>query len=85
MEEGKQNSPSRVRLDKSVFWISLIVLVLVCGVLVIDPKGSLSVLSEVLHFMTHDLGWLFLVFVFGGVIWLIWLALSRHGEVIRFG
>jgi len=32
--------------------------------------------------MTHDLGWLFLVFVFLGLIWLGWLAASKHGNIV---
>ncbi len=81
MGEADQKPKNKVRLDRSVFWISLIVLILVSSLLLLNPKSSLSTLENMRQFMTHDLGWLFLGFVFGGLGWLIWLALSRHGAV----
>ena len=70
------------RIDKPVFSISLIVLVVVTGGLILEPKQSLSILQGLHHFMTHDLGWLFLGSVFLGLIWLAWLAMSRHGKIV---
>jgi BCCT family betaine/carnitine transporter len=69
-------------LDRPVFFVSLVLLLAVTGVLLLDPVQSLAQLQGVHHFMTHDLGWLFLGFVFVGLIWLAWLAASRHGDTV---
>jgi len=74
--------PSGIQLDKGVFWVSLIVLLSTSGLLLSYPVASLERLKLVHQFMTHDLGWLFLGFVFGGVVWLFWLAFSKYGQVV---
>ena len=76
-------SPS-VRLDKPVFFISLMVLIGVSALLLLDPEGSLERLQAGRRFVTHDLGWLFLGSVVVGLLWLIWMAFGRHGSR-RFG
>jgi choline-glycine betaine transporter len=69
-------------LDRPVFFVSLVLLLVVTGILLLDPTQRLAQLQGVHHFMTHDLGWLFLGFVFVGLIWLGWLAASRHGKTV---
>ncbi|MGB0590002.1 MAG: BCCT family transporter, partial [Myxococcota bacterium] len=70
------------RLDRTVFGVSLVVLILTSAALLVDPEASLERLRSVHKMMTHDLGYLFLAFVFGGLIWLLWLSLSRFGDVV---
>lgn len=72
----------RPRLDKPVFFFSLVMLLGVSGILLVNPDESLKTLEGLRRFMTADLGWLFLGFVFIGTIWLAWLALSRHGNLV---
>lgn len=67
-------------LDKPVFFVSLIVLILITVTLLLDPKGSLENLNGIHTFMTHDLGWLFLGFILFGTFWLGWLAFSNYGN-----
>ena len=50
--------------------------------LLANPKKGLAALQGVHHYMTHELGSLFLGFVFVGIIWLGWLAFSRYGNVV---
>jgi BCCT family betaine/carnitine transporter len=70
------------QLDRPVFFVSLFLLLGVTGLLLLDPEQSLAQLQVMHRFMTHDLGWLFLGFVFVGLIWLTWLAMSRHGDIV---
>jgi BCCT family betaine/carnitine transporter len=72
----------RPRLDKPVFFASLIMLLGVSTLLLLNPEQSLITLKSLRGRMTADLGWLFLGFVFIGSIWLAWLALSRHGDIV---
>lgn len=73
---------SRIRLNKEVFWISLVTLVGVTGALLVNPEKGLAFIKSIHQWMTHDLGWLFLGFVFLGVIWLGWLACSKFGSIV---
>jgi len=75
-------SSASTQLDRPVFFVSLTLLLSVTGLLLLNPDESLAKLQGVHHFMTHDLGWLFLAFVFVGLIWLSWLAVSKHGDLV---
>jgi betaine/carnitine transporter, BCCT family len=46
------------------------------------PERSLKIMKDIHGVLTHDLGWLFLAFVFFAVVWLAWLAASRYGEIV---
>ncbi len=70
------------RLDKPVFFISLGCLVIVTALLTLKPESSLEQLKTIHHFMTHDLGWMFLGSVFVGILWLGWLAFGKHGDIV---
>ena len=80
--ESTQSKLGRAQLDRPVFFVSLSLLLVVTGALLSDPDKRLAQLQGVHHFMTHSLGWLFLGFVFLGLIWLIWLATSPHGRLV---
>ena len=69
-------------VDKPVFFVSFVLLLTTTGVLLSDTTERLAQLQRVHRFMTHDLGWLFLGFVFAGIIWLGWLAISKHGNTV---
>ncbi len=80
MVEPNNTSADSVRLDKPVFFVSLSVLLLVSGMLLLKPEASLTHLNRVLHFMTHDLGWMFLSFAVIGLGWLLWMCFGRYGD-----
>ena len=46
------------------------------------PERSLKAMTGIHGVLTHDLGWLFLGFVFFTVLWLAWLAMSRYGDIV---
>ncbi|WP_433872680.1 BCCT family transporter [Saccharopolyspora sp. CA-218241] len=74
----------KIRLDKQVFWISLLLVAIICVPVVIAPERGKLVLDGILGFLTGKFGWLYLWFavVVAGV--LVWLAASRYGRV-KFG
>ena len=78
------NEQSVILLDAQVFWPALIVLLGVTGLLLTFPEASLKHMQSVHHYLTHDLGWLFLGAVFFALVWLGWLSTSRYGA-IRLG
>jgi BCCT family betaine/carnitine transporter len=76
-EKTASKSPT---LDRPVFVVSLTTLVVLSGILLMEPEASLARMEVMLRFLTHDLGWLFLGFTFAGLIWLGWLSFGRHGS-----
>jgi BCCT family betaine/carnitine transporter len=80
---GERRTAGRIiTVDKSIFWPSLIVLLGVTGLLLVEPDKSLESMKSVHAVLTQDLGWLFLVAVFATVVWLAWIAFSRHGAIV---
>ncbi len=82
MGEGRPKEGAKTQIDKGVFWISLMVLIATTVTLLINPVVSLAQLGTIHRFMTHDLGFIFLGFVFSGTVWLFWLAFSKYGDVV---
>ena len=70
------------QLDRPVFWVSLIVLVAVTGLLLTYPEEGLVRIQQVHRWMTQDIGFVFLVSVFGIICGLLWIASSRFGSVV---
>ena len=70
VEQGQQSqhshSSSEPTLNPTVFWGALSVLIIGTFTLLLDPEASLEAMGEVHHFLTLDMGWLFLGFVFFG-------------------
>ena len=81
-DQSVRTQTSNIKLDKTVFWLSLTTLITVTGLLLSNPEKGLTTIKGIHHFMTHDLGSLFLGFVFAGILWLAWLASSRYGDVV---
>ena len=81
-QPAEDESDREVKLDRLVFWPSLISLVVISSLLLIEPKKSLAILREILHFCTYSLGSIFLLFGFCGSLWLIWLCVSRYGDQV---
>lgn len=71
-------------IDRQVFWPALVVVIAAIVPLALFPEASTRVLDDVMSFVTHRFGFLFLWFtaiVFGT---LLWFAFGRYGSV-RFG
>ncbi len=70
-----------MRIDKQVFWFSLLLVAVICVPVILAPERGKQALDAVLGVLTGSFGWLYLWFtvvVFG---FLVWLACSRHGRV----
>lgn len=72
------------RIDKRVFWFSLLLVAIICVPVMLAPQRGQQALESTLSLLTGEFGWLYLWFavVVAGV--LIWLACSRYGRV-KFG
>jgi len=71
-------------IDKQVFWPALIVVLAAIVPLVVVPEESAAVLTRILGFITHQLGFLYLWFTVAAFGVLLWFAFGRYGSV-RFG
>ncbi len=71
-------------IDTQVFWPALILVVAAIIPLVVLPEASSAVLGQILNFITHSFGFLFLWFTAGVFGVLMWFAFGRYGKV-RFG
>lgn len=72
------------KVDKTIFWPTLIVLVIVAIPCCFAPDASAQVAGKILGFLTHQFGWLFLWFAAGAFGILGWLAFGKYGN-IRMG
>ncbi|MDP6943984.1 MAG: BCCT family transporter [Myxococcota bacterium] len=78
-EDPSEQSSTKVKLDRPIFWFALVTLLGFGGGLLVWREESLVVLNKLLAFMTHELGAIFLWFAFLSTIWLCWLAFSGFG------
>lgn len=77
-------STAGVRLDKRVFWFSLLLVAVIVVPVAIAPKRGKLALDAILDFLTGKFGWLYLWFAVAVAGMLIWLVVSRYGR-ITFG
>jgi BCCT family betaine/carnitine transporter len=77
---AKKSAP----IDTQVFWPALIVVVAAIVPLMAMPERSAAVLDRIMHFTTHQLGFLYLWFTVAAFAVLLWFAFGRYGTV-RFG
>lgn len=68
-------------IDRSIFGPSIIFALALSLPLVLFPQGGKKVVDVLFAFCTQKFGWLFLLFGLGSVIFLIWLAASRYGNI----
>jgi glycine betaine transporter len=65
-----------------VFRISVAIVLLVVVLGAADPAGLASVSTFLLDLTTSDLGWFYLVAALGFLLFALFLAFSRHGDVV---
>lgn len=76
-----RESTTTPKVDKSIFWPTLIVLLLIAVPCSVFPEKSSATVGSVLSFLTGQFGWLFLWFTAGAFILLGWLAFGKYGSV----
>lgn len=69
-------------IDPQIFWPALLVVIAVCIPMAMNPEGSSAVLNRMMGFMTGPLGWIYLWFGLGSVVFLLWLALGKYGKIL---
>ena len=72
------------KIDKTIFWMALVVIVAFAVPLVVWPAEGKAMLGTALSWSTKTLGWLFLWFTIGAFAILIYFAMGKYGKV-RFG
>ena len=75
----------RGNIDVVVFWPATIITLLMTVFFIYDPKGSGEILNRVHAFTTKELGWFFLLCTFAVVLFCVFLAFSRYGNVVLGG
>nr|WP_328806953.1 BCCT family transporter [Nocardiopsis coralli] len=68
-------------MDPKVFWPSLILVVGFTAPFVFAPETGERLLGSVLSRLESDFGWVYIWFVLGLAVLLIWLAFSRFGNI----
>jgi BCCT family betaine/carnitine transporter len=81
MENGKQPQPQYAKINKPVFWMSIIVCLLFYGPMVIFQEEAQSIVNSAFAFATRTTDWIWEIVVFGCLVFLAWLAFSRYGNV----
>lgn len=71
-------------LDGRVFWPSIAVILGVTVPLIAFPDAGNAVINQMFAFATGKFGWLYLLFGLMTVVFLLWMAFGRYGN-IRLG
>jgi BCCT family betaine/carnitine transporter len=68
-------------VDKRVLWPSLAVTTGVALLLICNPESGEQALRVAFAGVTHHFGWLLALFGLAALVFLLWLALGRYGQV----
>jgi betaine/carnitine transporter, BCCT family len=74
-------SEKSANIDHSLMWPGVIVTSIIGLLLSIFPKTGRAVVDSLFGILTHNFKWLFLIFGLFCVLFLIWLALSKWGNI----
>jgi betaine/carnitine transporter, BCCT family len=69
-------------IDPMIFWPALLVVLAICVPAAMNPEAAGAFLGNLLALITGKLGWLYLIFGLGAVIFLLWLALGKYGNIV---
>lgn len=71
----------KVRIDKFVFWASLIVVVAATVLLVLNQATAEPYLDKIMTSITYQMDWAFQFLTIGLFVILLWIAFSRYGKI----
>ncbi|MEE9230101.1 MAG: BCCT family transporter [Acidobacteriota bacterium] len=83
METEDRRAP-KPALDHLTFWPAILVVLALSIPLALYPESSSEMIGRLLAAVTSRFGWLFLLFGITSLVFLLWLALGRYGN-IRLG
>ncbi|WP_425484324.1 BCCT family transporter [Halobacillus locisalis] len=76
-----KGDPMKKQLGNPVFLISSLVVLLLVVLGAVNPEGFGEVAGTLFNFTTVNFGWFYLLSVFGFVLFLVGLALSKYGKI----
>jgi len=79
---SRTNEMKKGAIDKAVFFPALIVTLVMGIYFLYDPKGSAALLGKLHSFTTGELGWFFLLATVAAVLFCVYLAASRYGNIV---
>lgn len=85
MNINKKDDNKEVGLEKSTFWISFIILVIVCLGSIVYPSTALKYMTSWRSFVIHKFDWIFLTFGIVCLIGTFYVAFSKYGNVVLGG
>ncbi|GED12333.1 BCCT family transporter [Aneurinibacillus migulanus] len=71
-------------IDKAIFWPALAIVAILTIPIFLNPKQGTAALGKIHHVITESLGSVYLWAVIAAVVFLLWLAFSKYGNV-KFG
>ncbi len=80
-ENGVDNKTGQ-RLDFSVFICSLLLVIVVVALVALFPQGATEIVSTVYTFITEEIGVFYICIYVLTLLFSIWLACSRYGNVV---
>ena len=72
----------KVKIDKTIFSISLIAIIIICIPLVLFPKAGADIVQKVFEFVTMKFSVIYLWSAISCLIFLFWLAYSKYGKIV---
>ena len=76
-----ENNDYKPLLDKPVFGISLVLVLVFAAFLLTDPAGAAKATTDLRDFLTSKVGWFYLITGVAPVAFCAWLAFGRYGHV----
>lgn len=71
-------------IDKRLFWPPLLLVVIICAAIIMNPKTSTENIGIVFNFLTGPLGWSYEVFVLANIAVVCYFTFGKFGNK-RFG
>ncbi|SHN69243.1 BCCT family transporter [Desulfitobacterium chlororespirans] len=81
MANGKDEKPIYARVNRPVFFMSVVVCLLFYGPMMIFQEAAQGPVNKAMNFITYSTDWLWEFVIFGCLIFLAWLAFGPYGRV----
>lgn len=72
----------KVKVDRVIFGVSILIIIAVCIPLVMFPDGGTKVVGAIFEFITSSLGVFYLWAGLTCLIFLLWLSFGKYGGIV---